>query len=209
MPWSADSGCKVKLICMKRTVVVFLGLILAGCVPSWNPLYTEKDLIFDEGLVGVWIPNATPGTKETWAFSKGGEKLYDLQQIDEEGRKAGFQARLVRFGGHLFLDLYLASVHSGEAKLNAWASFSLAPAHLFLKVQQIEPTLKIAAMNPDWMKKFLEKHPESTPHRVVFDDSIVLTGSTKELQEFMLLHVDDADFFGGPMELRRQPPIED
>ena len=171
---------------MKRTVIVFIGLILAGCVPSWNPLYTEKDLVFNDALIGTWIPNATPGSKETWVFSKEGDKLYALEQTDDEGRKAGFRVGLVRLKDYLFLDLYLVNVQSGEGKLNAWASFSLAPAHLFLKVHQIEPTLKIAAMNPDWMKKFLQKHPESIPHRVVFEDSIVLTGSTKELQKFIV-----------------------
>src|SRR4026208_1366309 len=145
---------------MKNKIVLLFGLILAGCVPSWNPLYTEKDLVFDPLLVGRWIPvNAQEGSPEAWAFTKGGERLYQLQQTDEEGRKASFEVRLVKLKEHRFLDSYLIKVEGDEMKLNAWAGFSLVPAHLILRVEQIEPALKIAAMNPEWMKKFVKQHP--------------------------------------------------
>ena len=190
---------------MKNKVLLLFGLILAGCVPSWNPLYTEKDLVFEPALVGTWTPaEARQDSKETWAFTKTGDKLYQLQQTDEEGRKATFEVRLARLKEHRFLDLYLTKVDDDDVRLNAWAGFSLVPAHLILKVEQIEPALKIAAMNPDWMKEFLKKHPEAIAHRVVYDGNIVLTASTSDLQKFVLDHLNDKEFFGGSMELRRK-----
>ena len=189
---------------MRNKIILVFGLIWAGCVPSWNPLYTEKDLMFDPLLVGAWTPvEAQEGSKETWLFTKGGDKLYQLQQTDEEGRKAGFEVRLVKLKDHRFLDLYLTKVEGDDVKLNAWAGFSLAPAHLILKVEQVEPALKIAAMNPDWMKKFVKQHPDPIAHSVVLDGNIVLTASTSELQRFVLGHVDEEEFFGGAMKLRR------
>jgi hypothetical protein len=190
---------------MKIKSVLLFGLLLAGCVPSWNPLYTEKDLVFDPLLVGAWAPvQVKEGSKETWAFTKAGDKSYQLQQTDEEGRTATFETRLVKLKEHRFLDLYLSKVQSDEVNLNAWAGFSLVPAHLILKVEQIEPTLKIAAMNPDWMRKFVKQHPDAIAHRVVLDDNVVLAASTSELQKFVLEHVDEQEFFGGAMELRRK-----
>jgi hypothetical protein len=190
---------------MKNKIILLFGLILAGCVPSWNPLYTEKDLVFDPLLVGTWIPvNAQEGSPEAWVFTKSGDKLYQLQQTDEEGRKAGFEVRLVKLKDHRFLDLYLTKLESDDVKLNAWAGFSLVPAHLILKVEQVEPTLKIAAMNPDWMKQFLKQHSDAIAHRVVLDGNIILTASTSELQKFVLEHVDEQEFFGGAMEMRRK-----
>lgn len=178
---------------------------MASCVPSWNPLYTEQDLVFDAALVGAWEP-AKPeeGSKETWAFTKAGDKRYHLQQTDQDGRNAGFDARLIKLKEHRFLDLYLTKIGEDDVKLNAWAGFSLVPAHLFLKVEQAGPTLKIATMNPEWMKKHLKQHPDAIAHRAVFDDNIVLTASTSELQKFVLEHVGDEEFFGGPMELKRK-----
>ena len=190
---------------MKSKSLLLFGLLLSGCVPSWNPLYTEKDLVFDPSLLGVWAPvEAKEGSKETWAFTKGGDTLYQLQQTDEEGRTASFEARLVKLKEHRFLDLCLNKVESDDVRLNAWAGFSLVPAHLILKVEQIEPTLKIAAMNPTWMKEFLKKHPDAIAHRVVLDDNVVLAASTSELQKFVLQHVDDDEFFGGAMQMKRK-----
>ena len=77
---------------MKRTLLAVagtLGLVLVGCVPSWNPFYTEKDVVFEPGLVGSWWPvDAKEASPETWAFSRVGENGYQLAQTDEEGLKA-------------------------------------------------------------------------------------------------------------------------
>ena len=189
---------------LKSRILLFLLVALAGCVPSWNPFYTVKDLVFDPALIGAWRPVETKETsKEDWAFTKTGDKQYQLVQTDEEGRQAVFEARLFQLNGKRFVDLYLTKVED-DLKMNAWASFSLMPAHLLLKVEQIEPSLKLAATNPDWMQKFLKKTPEAIAHRVVGDGSIVLAASTGELQKFVLAHLDDPDFFGGPMEMKRK-----
>lgn len=187
---------------------LLLALALAGCVPSWNPFFSEKDLVDDPALAGTWRPMAGgEDSKETWEFTGKGEKLYQLQQTDGDGRKATFDARLLKLNGRLFLDLYLTAVEEDSLKVNAWAGFSLVPAHLLLKVEQIEPVLKLAAMNPDWMQKHLKQHPESLAHRIVSGGSIVLAASTDELQRFVLAHLDDKEFFGGAMEMKRKEPV--
>jgi hypothetical protein len=190
---------------MKTRIPLIALIALAGCVPSWNPFYTEKDLVFDAALVGTWRPvEAKETSKEDWAFTKAGDKLYQLQQTDEEGRKAAFEARLFQLNGKRFVDLYLTKVEGDDLKANAWASISLVPAHVLLKVEQIEPSLKLAATNPDWMQNFLKKDPGAIAHRVVADGSIVLAAGTGEIQKFVLAHLDDPDFFGGPMEMKRK-----
>ena len=190
---------------MKTRILLIALLALAGCVPSWNPFYTQKDLVFDPALVGTWRPvEAKESSKETWAFSKTGDKSYQLAQTDEEGRKAIFEVRLFQLNGQRFVDFYLTKVEGDEMKVNAWASISLVPAHLLLKVDQVEPSVKLAATNPDWMQKFLNKTPGAISHQVVGDGSIVLTAGTAELQRFVLAHLNDPDFFGGAMEMKRQ-----
>ena len=193
---------------MKRTLpalIGLVGLVLIGCVPSWNPFYTEKDLVFEPGLLGRWRPaDAKETSPEIWAFSRGGEKRYQLDQTDDEGHKAVFEAHLLRLKGQAFLDLYLTKLDAPEAKVNAWASFSMVPAHLLLKVDQVEPVLKLAAMNPDWMQKFLKAHPEALAHRVVADGNIVLAAGTGELQRFVLEHLADKEFFGESQEMKRR-----
>jgi hypothetical protein len=187
-----------------RTLLIAL-LTLAGCVPSWNPFYTAKDLVFDPALVGTWRPvEAKEGTKETWAFTKASDKSYQLAHTDEEGRQAHFEVRLFQLNGSRFLDLFLTKVEGDGLQVNAWATVSLVPAHLLLKVEQIEPALKLAAMNPDSLKTILKQHSDAVAHQVLPEGNIVLTAGTGELQKFILAHLKDKDFFGDPMEMKRR-----
>lgn len=47
----------------KKLLFYSLAAILGGCVPvmSLHPLYTEKDVLFEEKLLGSWVdgPNNT------------------------------------------------------------------------------------------------------------------------------------------------------
>jgi hypothetical protein len=190
---------------MKNRILLLFVVALTGCVPSWNPFYAEKDLTFDPTLIGTWQPvEAEESSKEAWEFTKAGDKLYQLVQTDEQGRKATFEVRLFKLKDHRFVDLHLTKVEGDQLKVNDWASISLVPAHLLLKVEQIERALKLAATNPDWMQKFLKENPGAIAHRVVSDGNIVLAASTSELQKFVLAHQDDKEFFGGAMEMKRK-----
>ena len=141
---------------------------------------------------------------ENWVFTAGKDKVYELRQTDEDGRAGTFAVHLFKLKKHRFLDLYLMKLEGEGQKINAWANISLVPAHLLLKVEQIEPTLKLAAMNPDWMQKFLQRHPGALAHRLVSDDQVVLAAPTPELQKFILEHIDEDGFFGDAMEMKRK-----
>jgi hypothetical protein len=74
-----------------KTVVVFgIALLLAGCITSLHPFYTEKDLLFDPSLLGTWVAvNPEPGRQEekeamTWTFARSGEKSYDVVIQEKE-----------------------------------------------------------------------------------------------------------------------------
>src|SRR5688572_27772341 len=184
---------------MKKWATVVLLTIISGCVPCWNALYTSSDLIFDPALVGSW--GSSEDERENWSFSKEGEKQYKLKQTDSEGRRAEFDVRLLRLGDYKFLDLLLVGADERDTRLNGWAAFSLIPAHLVIQVHEIGGNkLKISAMNPDWVKEWLEKNPKSIEHRKIADDRYVIMASTKDLQKFVLQHADEEGLFGGPHE---------
>ena len=190
---------------MKTRIGVLLSVVLVGCVPSWNPFYTEKDLVFDPALVGTWTPiDASESSKETWAFTLASDKLYQLKQTDTGGRTAVFDVRLFLLKGQRYVDLYPTKVEGDRGEMNTWAGFSLVPAHLLMKLEQVEPSLKLAATNPDWMQRYLKRNPTAIAHQVVGDGNIVLTACTADLQKFILAHRNDEDFFGGALELKRR-----
>lgn len=100
---------------MNRRYLVLFALValLTGCLPvdSLSPLYTDKDLTYDESLIGFWVgPNNDEGGIEFSALSDNGKKAYVLTMFDKardsgEGHRTVFDAHLVNLGGHRFLDV--------------------------------------------------------------------------------------------------------
>jgi hypothetical protein len=101
---------------MNKRYLVLLALLacLTGCVPvdSLNPLYTDKDLAFDESLLGSWVgpDNGEEGGLEILAREKDGKKSYLLVMTDKNKdlkvfKKTVYHASLVKLNEHLFLDV--------------------------------------------------------------------------------------------------------
>lgn len=188
---------------MKRIALLLtlaLTLMIAGCVPSLHPLYTEKDLFFENALVGVWAES--DDSRETWAFERSGEKGYKLVYTGD-GKTGEFEAHLLKLGDTMFLDLYPDDAGLKELNRNDFYKSHFLPTHTFAKVTQIEPALQMAFLNPDWLKELLEKNAKAIRHEKV-GDRIVLTASTDELQKFVLNHGNTKNAFGDePSNLKR------
>jgi hypothetical protein len=101
-----------------KSFKIFLGMLmmafLAGCVPvdSINPLYTDKDLVFDPALLGQW--NGESGDKGGWSFAKADDGSYQLvvSGANDSGQSFTlvYEAHLIELQGHRFIDLVPAQV---------------------------------------------------------------------------------------------------
>ena len=180
---------------IRLLVALGLAALMAGCVPSLHPLFTEEDLVYDPALVGTW---AEEEGEDIWTFRKSGENAYDLIYT-EEGVPARFDAHLVRIGEFLFLDTY-----PGEPDIkNGFYLVHLVPAHTFLRIWIEGDVLRYAMLNLDWLKKMIAEKKVEIGHEQV-DGDVVLTASTKELQEFFLKYADDDKAFPDLKDLHRQ-----
>jgi hypothetical protein len=180
----------------KILVVSAIALLLAGCVvPSLHPLFTEEDLVFDPNLVGTW---AEDGDEDTWTFQEAGDNAYEFTYT-EKGTPAQFQAHLARLDKFLFLDTYPQEpdIENDLYKLH------LIPAHNFFKIWIKGDTLRLASLDPDWLKDMIDQKKVNIAHERV-DDSIVLTAPTKALQDFVLRYAEDAKAFPDTTDLLRQ-----
>ena len=185
----------------KKLLFYLLAVLLGSCVPSLHPLYTDKELVFEEKLLGTWVES---DSDQKWEFKKGAEeKSYDLT-VDDNGEKGEFAAHLVKIDKMLFLDLF---PKEPELEANEFYKLHLLGVHTFMKIGQIEPTLKMRMMDPETMEEILESDPNLIKHEIV-ENQIVLTASTKELQEFMKKHANTEGLFGEPEELERLKPEE-
>ena len=184
---------------IQLSIIAFIAALIGGCVPSWNALFTEKDLIFDAKLVGTFNGD----DDEVWEFAKDGDKKYKLTYTDKDG-KATFDAHLLKIQNRQFLNVRLDENGYGELKLNALAKMTMVPAHIFFRVDEIGSLTKLAAVDPGWLAKHLEKNPKAIAAHVKEGDMFFFTAETKDLQTFVIKHTEGEALFGKPFTLKRK-----
>jgi len=194
----------------KKILFYLLAVVLGGCVPvmSLHSLYTDKDVIFEEKLLGTWIqePNSP---KTTWEFTRIDEpnNAYKLVFTDEDGNKGSFVTHLVKLKDKLFLDVYPSELPWEPEDPNQvdwpYNGFFMIPAHTFIKVGAIEPQLKLQLTIESKMEELLKENPNAIKHTLI-EDRLILTASTKELQAFIMKYADDERLFVDEVALDRK-----
>jgi len=212
----------------KKVVFYLLAVLLGGCLPvvSLHPLFNQKDVTFEEKLLGTWVQEGSTGTVTTfpgkeepkeptgtiWQFSRAdaneidaNKNAYRLVFSDKEGKKGFFVAHLLKLKDKLFLDVHLSELSFKDPNKIDWPHnfLLLIPAHTFIKINSIEPQLKMLLTDDGSMSALLKADPNAVRHELL-DDSPVLTGSTKELQAFVLRHSDDSKVFTEAIVLNRK-----
>ena len=201
----------------KKVLFYLLAAVLGGCGPvmSLHPLYTEKDVVFEERLLGRWVDD--PNSPETtWEFNRIEEpkNAYNLVFSDEEGKKGSFVAHLVSLRSvgtpgksRLFLDVYPSEPPWETEDPNKlelpYNYFFLIPVHTFIKIDFNGPQLKMWLTNDEDMEKLLKEEPNAVKHTFI-EDKLILTAPTKELQDFILKYADDKRVFKGEIVLGRK-----
>ena len=176
----------------RKIIAVFTGMLLVagiitGCVvTSVYPYYHSKDVTFDEALLGKWIPadDTNSNAKEFWTFEKIRERTYKLSTYDNKTNQ--YDAVLFQLGGQTFLDC-----------LPRERNDCSTPNHILLRLESIQPQLKMAFLDYSWLSKLIEKEPRAIRHIIVptaaesggDGGNLTLTAETFELQRFILKHL--------------------
>jgi hypothetical protein len=202
----------------KMPLFYLLAALLGGCVPvfSLHPLYTEKEVVFKQELVGVWADPNEPNN--TWELKRNDESkdAYQLIVVLDDA-KGLFDAHLVNLKDQLFLDVFPAQKgleqtmeglkeKAKDPNSTVWPLnfFSLVPVHTFIKVDLTESTLTMRLTDDDLMEKLLEQDPNAVKHVVIQEARIVLTASTKELQAFVLKYAEGDKLFEKPTLFKKE-----
>jgi hypothetical protein len=180
--------------------VAAISLLLLGCpVRSLQPLFSESDLAYNPALIGKWADG-----EDIYTFGKlkGNEYailLSEQKPADSvahsgtEGDTITFIGRLGRLGGNWFLDTYPAR-EEGD--------FHLLPTHIIAKLRIDGDTLFLASLEGDWLKKTIEANRLKVKYAIV-DGDLILTGSTREVQETVKKFADDEGAFPNSDKLVR------
>jgi len=179
------------------TALAMLGL--CSCIPSVEPYYTADQAVVVDRLAGEWEMAHTNNEPHLWEFIKLENKTYDLTVTEDNNKKGEFTAVLFKLKENYFLDLTAKKLDFATNQADMVAS-SIIPGHLLLRVALLEPDLKLAGFDYDWLKNYLESHPRALAHHSE-DGAIFLTAHTGELQGFVLKHLGKGELFGEPETL--------
>lgn len=169
------------------------GLLLTACIPSMNPFYSAKDIVFEPTLLGEWTASDSSDEPQHWKFERHEDSTYDLTVRDEDGAHGHFKATLFKLENHTFLDL-IPSECDYTTNQTDLVAFAMFPGHLLIHVTQIKPELKMAFCDFEWLGNQLEDDPKALMHHTE-DERILLTASTKQLQRFVLKHLKSEELF--------------
>lgn len=191
----------------KWTIATLVACLLAGCVPSLHPWYADKDVTFEEKLLGVWNQEKEDNL---WIFEKGDEqsKGYRLTIVSEDKEKdpALLEAHLFKINGKSYLDMFPAGNSFDNA--NDFFKLHITGLHQLLRIDSIQPTVQFRMLNPDTTGKMLKEKPDLIAHENPADtESVLLTASTEKLQKFIAEHTDDEEFYGEANALIRRSPL--
>jgi hypothetical protein len=181
----------------RTTAALTLALAMTACVPSLQPLFTDKDIVFDPALEGIW---AEKGGQEQWVFSSLSDKTGYIAINTKDGKSpASFVAHLTGLGGYRFLDLYPAEPAMGNDNY----AFHFVPAHSIHRIWLEGDVLRTAMLNQDWLDSKIQQRELEISHTVV-DGEMVLTAPTADLQRLVVKYAEDEGAFPGSGEWLRK-----
>jgi len=163
------------------SIIALTMFFVGGCGPalSLHPLCTNEEVIFDPALVGQWETTSD----ENWVFRKMEDNHYNVTLKFDRSDSLVLEGRLLRLGDYTFMD-----VTSGE---QVGDNLLVIPAHVFLRLSLEGDSLGIAYLDDSWLRK----NSDLIKHEVLDKHGIVLTASTKELQDFVMKHAEDEKAF--------------
>ncbi len=190
---------------MLGVALAITGFTAAGCdeggnpfVVSLQPFYSKVDLEANPGLAGTWRD------KEgcvSFTFEAGAEKEYTLVVKERKGEQetsGEFEAHLMRLGGSLFIDFFPEN-NSGEDEFHRVHFFR---GHSIARVELEQDSMQMTFLNASWLNAQIEENAIDTPH-VKADGSLLLTGTTEEVQELAYLYANDEKAFADPLSMER------
>jgi hypothetical protein len=198
----------------KLTAIASVGLLailMNGCIPSLQPLYTADKLVLLNGLAGEWkeaigTQNGNSKKPEVWTFRQGEDKNYLLIHQDEDGLVAAFDVHVVKLGSHYFMDFYPGSIPEDMAtvrkapnfrdpeSMNNFLKNNLIAVHTFAKVEMSGKTLKINLFDPEFLKNLLERQQIRIKHEKT-ENGYLLTASSADLQKFVEKYAEEKEAF--------------
>jgi hypothetical protein len=194
--------------------IALLAILANACIPSLFPLYTEKDLVTDDRLVGTW----NGGENGTWTFERldytpntglfspdwsqpGEQKTYKLTVTEMDGKdilEAEFVVHMLALNGQRYLNYRPVDVELHHDFL-AW---HMVTANNFSRVWLGQDSLSLGFFDPAYLEELIDENRIKISH-IRTDKGILITARTTELQKFVIKYGDAEEARLDPDVFRR------
>ena len=182
------------------SAVVFASIVvLTGCVGSIYALWAGPDMTMDRRLVGTWND---VGSKSWFEVSATGPFTYLVVMHDDSGKVGRFQGLLGRIDERLVMD-----IQPDVTALTVPDAYTglLQPMHGFLFIDSIGAHPKVSILDPDSVKHYITAHPGAV-RADTLSAGVVLEGTPRDLQAFLMGYLRRPGIFSEPMRLARRAP---
>ena len=180
-------------------------LYSCGPIPSIHPLFSFEEWVFEPEVLGTWVSFEADGDSAVLVFEQRDSRRYNLTVIlSNEETPLNLEARLGQLSGQWFMDWLLDKDRYpfGEVLDGYWA----IPTHTFWRTKLHGDSLTIAGLDYEWVKDMIDEGKADLPYFTLGGNSVVLTASTEQLQEFVSEHAGNEEAFPDPWVLHRQKP---
>lgn len=185
----------------KRIVIIFLSLILifytaqSQRILSLNPLFTEQTATLMPEVENEWS-NSNYDLSVT--IKQLGDNFYQLK-YDRATNETQYEAVFVSLANKIFLDL--APKIPDTLGDNDYRS-QILYAHALYEAQIVNDTLQLAELSYRFFYNRLAKNKSLLSHASI-GSGLLLTVSTKELDQFIIEHMQEPGFFEDTILLNR------
>lgn len=196
---------------MRFTLLLALGAAVVaawGCsTPSVNAIYSEdeSEVVIDDRVVGTWrqVEKDEPVRYHVAKRPAEDARFYPVRIAEGpgQGEKWGrFELRLVRLGAHTYADLVPDKAE--RDRLGGRFGLAALAMHVIMPVVIGAESVTLRPLHPDKIRAMVEASPKTTPH-AVRENLVILTGTTRQVQEFYRKIVAGDEVFGDPIVLAR------
>ena len=191
------------------TGLLFIILLMTGCLTALHPLFTEKELIHEPRLLGSWIVsgddsvivNFEKGTPESFGdlpevLQKASSRAYIVTVKDLKGNIAQkFYAFPTKLGDGLYLD-YFAATTPVQKTYDAFYLSHYNAMHSFYKIRfNNNGSFKVSRLKSEFLENLIRNKQINIRHEQRSDGSFVITAPTAELQQYVLKYGQNKDAY--------------
>lgn len=182
-----------QILCIAIVLNLIPRLGNAKEVMSVNPLFYETNVVVEKMIEGEWYDESNSSI----VISRIGDNFYNIEMLENDILIKA-EVVITKIAGRMIIDISLIPTFDPLYEI-------LTPIilpHTFYSISVNEEMLSLAPLSTDWFTELVRE--EKAPQHSWSKKGLLLTGTTKELNELFNDHCNDSGFWNAPSFYNRR-----